>query len=94
MNSQRIKYPKNWFEANRLVKNLEAEIMKINENSSSKRDRSKEILKIIKISYAILKSIDRAIEESENTKEIRQFGAARKVLSDWMKRRRFPEKLI
>jgi len=86
------KYPKDWFDANRLVKKLNIQFIAA-EQQSDKKKKSREVLGVMKTSYTILKKLDDAIANSDDNKELNNLAKARQVLSTWMKKRRFPEKL-
>lgn len=77
-------YPKNWLEAKKLVKNLNIEIDDIRQMKKG-YDRSKRILSIIKVSYAILKALDDRIKSCDDREEIKKLISARSVLVEWIK---------
>lgn len=89
MKSLIVKYPRDWLEAKLLIRNLEREIKNTLENFPKGHLRSKQLIKIIRASYAILDSLNIAIANSKDTKEIGRLVAARKVLFNWMRYRKF-----
>lgn len=91
MRNSKNRYPNNWFEANRVVKNLEIQIIEAAKMPRG-REKDRKLLEIMKASYTILKNLDEVIASS-NEKEQKRLIKAREVLSTWMKKRRIPEKL-
>lgn len=88
MRNQELRYPRDWIEAKLLVNNFEKEIKAIQDTRPKGRQRSKELLKILKILYAILESLDVAIAKS-NPDQIIKLFLAKKVLLNWMRRHKF-----
>jgi hypothetical protein len=85
MSNPTIRYPRDWFESKRLVKNLEDEFKRVFDAHPKGRRRSKELLRIMRAVYTILKVLDEAITNSEDSREIKRLLAARQVLFSWMK---------
>lgn len=88
MKNLRIRYPRNFLEAKLLVRNLQREFLRVKSEYEKGHERSKEYLRIIRVSYTILESLDRAIVISKDSKEISRLVSARQVLSNWMKQRK------
>lgn len=88
MNNPTIRYPRDWFESKRLVKNLEAEFARVISTHPKGHRRSKELLRIIKIIYTILKALDEAIANSEDSVKRKRLMAAQQVSSSWMKNKK------
>lgn len=85
MSNPTIRYPRDWFESKRLVRNLDNEFKRIFREHPKGRRRSRELLRIMRVVYTIFKALDEAIANSEDSKELKRLLVAQQVLSSWMK---------